>query len=716
MTGQPFPPSPPPPPAGWRPPPLRADLRLHPGPARADGSPTWTLWDPVNNRFFRLGWLEYLLLNHWHAPSVPSLIESVHRRAGLTVTPERIREMAHFLSVNQLVRIVDGPGIHGLASREMAQKQRLWHWLLHHYLFFRIPLVRPDRFLTALLPVVRVAGSRWFRWLLVFITLLGLYLTVRQWESFQNGFLYFFTLEGLLWYGGAILLAKVVHELGHAFTARHHGCRVPSMGVAFMVLWPVLYTDTSAAWKLTDRRARLAIDAAGILAELGLAALATLLWHFLPDGPLRSAMVLLATVTWVSTLMVNLNPFMRFDGYYLLSDLLDMANLQQRSFALARWHLRETLFRFGEAPPERFSDRRRRTLLLFAYGAWLYRLVLFIGIALLVYHLVFKLAGIFLMAVELGWFVARPLWREMGAWWQRRSRWRWNRHTLGTLMAAGLVIALLIIPWQSHIIAPALLEATPHRRLYPPTAARIDRVWVKRGQRVEKGATLITLESPDLDHELQRITTRLRTLRWEIGRETARRSGPSRHLVLRETLLALETEKRGYLEQRAQLTLTAPFAGSVVMVREGLRPGSWVAVTTPLAALANTAGATVEAWVTEDDIARIEANPRAGFHPDHGPATAVPLRLIHLDPTAATTLKKPHFSSSHGGEIATRFNHRQEMIPNEAVYRLRFRPISTIDPVRQTVRGRVRIAVERHSLIKRAITLVAAVWIRESGF
>ena len=129
------------------------------------------------------------------------------------------------------------------------------------------------------------------------------------------------------------------------------------------------------------------------MTELAIAAFASLLWSFLPEGALRSAAFLLATTTWLLTLGVNLNPFMRFDGYFLLSDLLEVGNLQQRSFALARWWLREQLFGFAEQPPELLPRSLRRGLVIYAFCTWLYRFFLFLGIALLVYMLFFATAS-----------------------------------------------------------------------------------------------------------------------------------------------------------------------------------------------------------------------------------------------------------------------------------------------------------------------------------
>ncbi|CAK0760978.1 putative peptide zinc metalloprotease protein [Azospirillaceae bacterium] len=111
---------------------------------------------------------------------------------------------------------------------------------------------------------------------------------------------------------------------------------------------------------------------------------------------------------------------MRFDGYYLLSDWLQISNLQSRSFALARWWLRRTLFAFDEPIPELFPSSTHRFLLLYAFLTWFYRAIVFFGIALLVYHYFFKVLGVFLMAIEIGWFLLLPVVREFGEWWKRR--------------------------------------------------------------------------------------------------------------------------------------------------------------------------------------------------------------------------------------------------------------------------------------------------------
>lgn len=121
------------------------------------------------------------------------------------------------------------------------------------------------------------------------------------------------------------------------------------------------------------------------------------------------------------TLAINLNPFMRFDGYYLLSDWLEVENLQDRAFARGKWWLREKLFGLGDPPPEPFGEPLGKGLLVYAFGTWIYRFFLFLGIAVLVYAYFFKVLGIFLFLVEILWFIGLPIWRELQAWWKRKT-------------------------------------------------------------------------------------------------------------------------------------------------------------------------------------------------------------------------------------------------------------------------------------------------------
>ncbi|HWK48270.1 MAG TPA: site-2 protease family protein, partial [Steroidobacter sp.] len=517
-------------------PPLREELTLHEGPRTLEGAPTWTLHDPVVSRFYRLGWPEFEMLSRWHLARPEAIAASVSARTTLSISVEDVEALVRFLSSSQLLQVSSSAGTDALLQQANARRR---HWassLLHNYLFFRVPLLRPQGLLQALRPMAALLYTRGFLYTVLLAALVGLWLVGRQWDQFLASLPYVFTLEGMVLTGCALTLAKIVHEFGHAMTADRYGCRVPTMGVAFLVLWPVLYTDTTEAWKLPSRRQRLAIGAAGMAAELALAAFATLVWCVLPPGPLRSAFFLLATSTWVLTLAVNLNPFMRFDGYYLLSDALDVPNLQDRSFALARWWLRERLFGFGDAPPEPWPARRRRLLIAYAFTTWVYRFFLFLGIALLVYHMFFKLLGIVLFAVEMAWFIVMPITRELAAWYKRRDELQVNGRTVATLLGVATMLALLVIPWRGSVSSPAVLRAQQQSVLYAPSAAQVTQINVQPGARVRQGDVLFQFASMDLAHQQEQAEREVRVLNWQAEVQSMRRHAGDRALPVSEEL------------------------------------------------------------------------------------------------------------------------------------------------------------------------------------
>ena len=332
---------------------LREDLRLHEAAAEADGSPAWVIEDPVVNRFYRIGWLEFECLLRWGAP-LPQVAAAIAHDTPLQPDTGQLKAFEHFLAQHSLLR-PDGDRLAQLLSQaRQPGSWRRWQWWLHHYLFFRIPLIRPQFALQRLARTLAPLFRPWAAWATLAAIVTGLLLVARHWELFVSTLVESVSAPGLLAFLLALTCAKALHELAHALVATRFGVRVAHMGIAFVVLWPMLYTDTGESWKLRKRSQRLAVAAAGITAELALAGLATLLWSLAEPGPLRSAAFYLATTSWTLSLALNASPFMRFDGYFILSDLLDLPNLHERSGALARAALRRTLFGWNEPDPEYF--------------------------------------------------------------------------------------------------------------------------------------------------------------------------------------------------------------------------------------------------------------------------------------------------------------------------------------------------------------------------
>ncbi|MBF0382326.1 MAG: biotin/lipoyl-binding protein [Magnetococcales bacterium] len=695
---------------------LRRDLNIYPGPSDSQNGPTWSLHDPINNRFFRLQWLEREILEHWKLGSSEKIIAAVKNSSGMKISTAQITTMHNFLKQNSLLEISDQQGVKFLLQQTQQAKPGVYRWLFHHYLFFKIPLWRPDKFLQVILPWVNFVYSRVFFIFLAISGFSGLYLTTRQWDSFGATFEYFFTAKGVMWYLLALVFVKIIHELGHGITAKHFGCRIPTMGVAFMVLFPILYTDTSEVWKLSSRRSRLTIAFAGVGAELIVAVFATLLWNFMPESAYRNGVAMLATVTWTTSLAINLNPWMRFDGYYLLADYLAMDNLQDRAFRLGRWQLREWLFLFNAPPPEIFHPRRKLTLLIYAYTTWIYRFLLFLGIALLVYHLLFKLLGIILMLVELFWFIVRPIYRELKELWVKKAEFKWNHRSIITLTVALISTLFLIVPWQNSVVFPAILQAQKQVKLYPPSPAKLQNILVERGQRVEAGELLASLESPDLEYQLSQANNKINTLEWKINHATTNRLLLVNSGVMQKEMVTLLSKRDGLLEQKAKLQLTAPFAAVITDIQKGLSPGRWLLASEPLLELIDSGPPQIQGVISPTAQKRVLPDSLGTFQPNDPMKQAIKVRLKNVDQVAIQYIDKPYFASIYGGPIEVWEDDLGRIVPLSPVYPITLDSTEPIDGFAYETPGEVELQAKKEAIIKQLWRQVAQVFIRESSF
>jgi len=652
---------------------LRQELSLMPGAPSAEGAPTWMLHDPASNRFFQLGWPAFEMLSRWTLDDPQAIVAAVNRETTLQVSAEDFEALARMLRQQNLTVASNAEDTARLAATAAASKLSNAMWLLKHYLMIRVPLWRPMPFLQRFARYVGFAYRPAF-WLGVALcAAAGLALVSQRWDQFVHTFHGYADWSGLAAIGVALGIAKVLHEFGHAFTAYRYGCRVPTMGVALLVMVPVLYTDTTEAWKVPARGDRLRIGAAGMLSELALAAFATLAWCLLPDGPLRAGMFLLATTSWVGTLTINASPFMRFDGYFLLSDWLDMPNLHDRAFAFGRWRMREWLFGFGDPQPEPCSLQRRRFLIGFSFATWLYRLVVFASIALIVYHAFFKVLGIVLFMVEFGWFIARPVLREIVVCWQRRGALRWRRQTVRSALLAGAIFALLVLPWRGGVDAPAVFGPLRAQGLYTPEAGYVlaGQPLARDGQPVRAGDVLAVLAAPDLERRLKRAQVEQALLDWEVQQQSFDRRLLDEGTALTRRRDAARAATTGLAAQRARLTLRAPFDGTV-QTHEDLAAGTWLPRGAHLFDVIGPDGVKGDAFVGEDQVAHIGAGDAARFVASLPESRTLRCRVTGVDHVNVATLDAPALASVYGGPVPVeRPPGTERLVPLAATYRVR---------------------------------------------
>ena len=691
---------------------LRQELTLYPAEPDLDGAAAWVLHDPLTNRHFRLGQMEVDLLVFFdQGGDAETIAQLAFFKMGHQVSPAEVEELSEFLRRNNLTVCDEGQKAWYRKQQEMQGNKNIFLTLVKSYLSFRIPLFRPDRFLANTLKYVVWTGSK-----LTFICLgglfvLGLFLAARQMDSFINTFLHFFSPEGFGSYLLALAFVKIFHELGHGYTAKKMGCKVPIIGVNFLVGMPVLYTDTSDAWKLNSRSKRLKIGAAGVVVELSIAIVSLFCWSLAPEGIWRSVFFLLATTTWVTSILVNCNPLMRFDGYYLLSDWLRIPNLDTRSGAMARWLMREKLFALNHSPPEPI----RKRMLLYAYSVWIYRFLLYIGIAALVYYFFFKVLGLILFAVEVIYFILRPFYNEFKEWYKFWSQVTWNKTTMRSSLLLLIILGLGFIPWRSSINAPAFIKAR-YTPLYTQVPGQVTKIAVANNDKVRKGQVLVTLVDPELNYEKEQVQRRYEELSWQRASLGFDEKMRNEALIVASTLFTQNQRLRGLLKKQEKLIMTAPEPGTVADVSQDIKAGDWLAEGTPVLALLDSDDLIVIAYLEEAYLSRLKPGFKGRFYPEKGHFPPLEVEITEIESMAIKSLDALYAASLFGGDVAVRKNHQDELIPVISTYQLRLKLLNKPAKLERVMRGTAVLEGDAESFFARAKNRVYAVLRRESGF
>jgi putative peptide zinc metalloprotease protein len=694
---------------------LREDIRLLRSRPSVGGAPQWVLFDPVAHAYFQIDIEAFQLIECWRdARTIDELLALVETRHGRKPDIAAAQELIRFV---QQHRLADEPagGWRGIAAARAREKESPLRTLLHNYLFFKLPLIRPRRMLLATLPAARRLASWQVLLLMAFIGAAGAYLTSRRWDEFVGTFSDFWTPAGAAALAAALLVLKLCHELGHAYVATAKGCHVSSMGIAVMLGAPMPYTDVTDAWKLERRGSRMAIDLAGVAVELCIAALALFLWAFLPDGPARATAFLFATAAVAMSLAVNLNPFMRFDGYFVLADMLNLPNLQPRAFALAKWRLRRLLFGIPDPAPDSMEGSLRTLVIAYGFAVWLYRLVAFAGIALIVYHMFFKALGLVLFLIEIVVFIALPIWRELVWWWRERRRIAATGRTLATAAACAALIGVAVVPWSSVVIVPAVVEPEAYARVFPRTAGEIVAIHVRTGDTVAAGHPLVALSQPRLLREIEVVRLRRALLQDRLDRRVADRKDLAQTPQIEQEIVALDEKAAALTREMDNLIVRAPASGVIRELNPALLVGRSIGRDEEIAIIISRARAIARGYVQQDDLWRIGDAVKGSFMPDDASLRPIPVTLRSANPLGAQTIEIPMLASVHGGAVETwPAGKSGELRPLKASHLAEFEIDAPIPLPGQVLRGTARIEARPESLAAAAWRRVLRVLVQES--
>jgi putative peptide zinc metalloprotease protein len=561
---------------------IRARPDLKARKQRYQGRTYWVVKDPVGLQYFRFEEEEFAILQMLDGQSS---LDDIAEQFEAEFPPQTIRveELQNFIGMLHKSGLVlsDAPG-QGWALKERRddKKYRELMGTFSNILAFRLRGIDPERILNALYPYVRwfftpaaTAGA-------LLLAMAALTLVLVQFDVFKSRlpeFNTFFSAQNWLALAVTLTATKILHEFGHGMSCKHFGGECHEMGIMFLVMTPCLYCNVSDSWMLPNRWHRAAIGAAGMYVEVVLASICTFIWWFSEPGPLNYFCLNVMFVSSVSTIMFNANPLLRYDGYYILSDILEIPNLRQKASSILNRKLGKWCLGLEEQEDPFLPKRHQPLFALYTIASALYRWVVLFSI-LFFLNKVFEPYGLKVLGQALAiasiygmiFMPAKAVWkffRVPG----RLAKVKRVRLYITLALLAGAVASLFLVPLPMRVIAPFELQPYNVASVYVEVPGRLVELGVKAGQRVDKGDLIARLENLDLELSVAQLRGDQAALRTEIENLDSLLYEPAKAEEAAQRYETARKQLDGIAQQLAQkeadlarLRIVAPQAGTII--------------------------------------------------------------------------------------------------------------------------------------------------------
>jgi putative peptide zinc metalloprotease protein len=523
--------------------------------------------DPSSNQFYRLNPIAHEFVGLFDGvrtvEEIWKIVLARHGDAAPTQN-EAIQLISQLYNSNLLAADVSPETEQLLRRGRERTKQKATQQAIG-IMYFKIRVFNPDRYLAWIEPLLRPVLNRWglLAWLLFVVFALSRVLP--DWETLVGGFDSAIAPANWGWLIVVFIVTKAIHETGHGVICKRFGGQVPEFGFMLLVLFPAPYVDASSAWALPSKWKRMAVGAGGMIFELFVAGVAALVWKASADGTVIRQVAYNAMFTAsLSTILFNANPLMRFDGYFILSDLLEVPNLMQRSMKMLQYLWKVHVYRLKNETPPTSSNAEAAILIVYGVGAMIYRVVLFISITLSVMGRLFAVGLVLAVWTGVMWFVL-PVgkfvhWLATGTN-IADCRPRVVGTSLATL-AAGVVL-LGLVPVEDHRRTGGVIESVEDTGVFFGTAGFVETAHVRSGEFVRRGTALLTCANVQLSAQLKQLDAQIAEAE-AIEQRAMGNDQAAAAQIARERLATLH-EQRAYLRERLdKLVVRAPHDGRVI--------------------------------------------------------------------------------------------------------------------------------------------------------
>lgn len=632
---------------------LRSHIRIH---RQSFRNREWyLLQDHATGRFHRISPEAYFIIGLMDGRRTMADIWD----AAMVQLGDNLPTQEEVISLLSQIHRFDGlqadlpPDMTELGERSRREKRSKVLGYLASPTSLKIHLLDPDRFLDAVRPLVAplfgwLGGLIWFS-----VVLYGLMLAGMHWgELTANITDRVLSLENMVILSLVYPAAKALHELGHACAVKRWGGEVHDMGIMLLVFIPVPYLDATASYSFRDRKKRMLVSAAGILVELFVAALAMAVWVNAGPGAVRTVAYNMMLICGVSTLLMNGNPLIRYDAYYILSDFLEIPNLATRSSEYLGYFSKRYLLGIREAETTAQTATEAWWLALYGITSFAYRTVLMVAIVLFVAGKFFVI-GVIVALWTLFCFIAMPL--------QRLVRHMavdplLQRYRVRALLGGGVAVTLLAaavagMEIPSFTVVEGVVWVPSESQVTAGADGFVSEVLVPPNSVVRRGEPLIRCESQKLDKEVEVLKGNLGEVeaRYQLSRVTDLAAAQ----VMKEEMAKSRSELNRARERAGDQIVRSPADGVFLLPQPEDLPGRFVKKGAALGYVVDFSHSVIRIVAGQDDVEMIRGRARkVEARLASNLAVTLPASVVREVPAASSELPSMALSTSGGGTIA----------------------------------------------------------------
>ena len=633
---------------------LKSDLELYFHGFNNSGEPLWVIFEPISNKYHHISWKSYEIIKRMiRDPSVNSIVQQVNDETLLKINDSDVKSLIVELSNFGLLEN------NKFTFNEPESKQNIIQ-TASKYFFYRLPLFKPDKFLNFLIKYTDFLFTFNFIRISLVAFFIGAFGLISSFDEFKSTIINSFNLSGFTLIVLCTIFIKIFHELGHALVAKKYGCSVPVIGIFFIIFFPLPYTDVNESWKLSSNNKRLLISSAGLITEFIIAGWALFFWFILPDYDIRQFLVYIFTISLISTVIININPFMKFDGYYILSDYLGIPNLHTKSLDIFKWRLRSLMFKSKIPFPEKNIYAKRHLFFIFGLLTICYRVFIYFSLAILIYLFLYKPLGIVFFIFELWIFILKPIFHEMIYWKKNNLIKSFNKSFI--LLFFFLLFTAALFPSNKITKLPAVLKPSSYQNYYSIDSAKIYQTNLVDGKFYKKDEVLLIAAPENLVHEYNKTKVLLKNLNNRVTEFSNNNDVSFNKRSYKAKITELEAKLAGMNEEFNSYRFIAPFDGYVSDLIENFNTNDFIYRNQKLFTFSNRSHWIVETYIDEYNINRINNGNHGVFYSSDITKPSISLKVTNIDQTPINQIQEKYLLSIYGGSIPARTIDNSEVL------------------------------------------------------